>query len=392
MIIRSKKVLVNDKFIPANIEIKGKIIESIKPYDSVKEAIDVGENLVLPGIVDLHSDALEKEIEPRPNANFPLAFAFKNLDKKLAMAGITTMYHAIGFEENPSKHRNSKLAREQIELLTKMQRSNEFLVDNLIHARFEISSLESLDDLYECFKSNLIDILSIMDHTPGQGQFKSIESLANYYRKHHGWSEDTINELMQKRIKEKDWECINTLLQKAKEKHIALLSHDDDCKEKLDMLIEWGIRISEFPLSLEVAKYAKLKGSITGMGAPNVVRGGSQSGNVSAQDLIKEGACSYLCSDYHPSSMLLSAFIVAKNNAHIPLEKAYAMISSTPAKAVGLNDRGEIKEGKNADILVVKEGEIPEVLWCIKNGKSVYSILDFKIKDFKVDSKPCKIA
>lgn len=382
MILRSQKVLVGEEFIPANIEIEGQLIKSIKPYDKNVEAVDVGDHIISAGIVDLHSDALEKEIEPRPNANFPLPFAFKNLDKKLAMAGITTMFHAIGFEENPSKHRNAKLAREQIELMCAMQKNSDFLVDNFIHARFELSSLESLEELYFCLDNNLINILSIMDHTPGQGQFKTIESLANYYRKHHGWSEELVGELLQKRNQEKDWQSINTLLNRAKGKNIALLSHDDDCKEKLDMLIEWGIHISEFPLSLEVAKYAMQKGSITGMGAPNVVRGGSQSGNVSAQDLIKEGACGYLCSDYHPNSMLLSVFEVAKKNPHIPLAKAFSMITKTPAQSVGLKDRGEIKEGLKADILVVRDSSIPEVLWCIKNGKSVYSIIDFEVQNW----------
>lgn len=165
------------------------------------------------------------------------------------------------------------------------------------------------------------------------------------------------------------------MLQRAKAKHIALLSHDDDCKQKLDTLLSLGIHISEFPLSLEVAQYALSKGSITGMGAPNVVRGGSQSGNVSAQDLIKEGACSYLCSDYHPNSMLLAVFEIAKNNPHIPLAQAFAMVTTTPARSVGLENKGELKEGFKADILVIDDSYIPEVCVCIKNGRSVYSNL-----------------
>lgn len=379
MIIRSQKVLINEEFIPATLHIHNGKIEHIWGYECGKEAIDMGQCLITAGIVDLHSDALEKEIEPRPNARFPLEFACKNLDKKLAMAGITTMYHAIGFEENPSKHRNAKLAREQIETLSAMQARHVFLVDNFIHARFEISSLESLDELYSCLDRNLIHILSIMDHTPGQGQFKTIESLANYYRKHHGWSETHVQELLDKRAQAKDWAVLKELLNKAKAKQIALLSHDDDCAQKLDTLLELGIHISEFPLSLEVAQYALSKGSITGMGAPNVVRGGSQSGNVSAQDLIKEGACSYLCSDYHPSSMLLAVFEIAKNNPHIPLAKAFSMITKTPAKSIGLHDRGEIKEGYKADLLIIDDSYIPEVLWCIKNGRSVYSTLELSL-------------
>ncbi len=376
MILQSKKVLINDEFIPANVEVKNGLISKISPYSDVVGAICLDDYLIAPGIIDLHSDALEKEIEPRPNAHFPINFAIRNLDRKISMAGITTMFHAIGFEENPSKHRNARLAREQIESLYTLQNHNELLVDNLIHARFEISSTESLDDLYICINNGFVDILSIMDHTPGQGQFKTAESLANYYKKHSGWNDEQVQALLDKKMRDKDWDLLQKLLVDAKAKNITLLSHDDDCTQKLDMLLDLGIHISEFPLSLEVAKYALQKGSITGMGAPNVVRGGSQSGNVAAIDLIKEGACSYLCSDYHPNSMLLALFEIEKQ-ANIPLAKAFNMITKTPALSIGLNDRGELKEGNKADIIVIKEAEIPEVVWCIKNGSSAYSNLDF---------------
>lgn len=126
MILQSKRVLIDSEFIPASVHIENGIITKITAYNSVSEAIDMGDLLVTPGIIDLHSDALEKEIEPRPNAHFPLEFACRNLDRKLAMAGIMTMYHAIGFEENPNKHRNAKLAREQIETLSSMQEKISF--------------------------------------------------------------------------------------------------------------------------------------------------------------------------------------------------------------------------------------------------------------------------
>ncbi|WP_395003179.1 alpha-D-ribose 1-methylphosphonate 5-triphosphate diphosphatase [uncultured Helicobacter sp.] len=379
MKIRSQKVLIKESFTPADIVIENGYITEIAPYGSVggsgsgSECRDLGDLLVMPGIIDLHSDALEKEIEPRPNAHFPLEFAIKNLDKKLAAAGITTMFHAIGFEENPSKHRNSKLAKHQIEEF--ITHRDSLLVDNRIHARFEISSVESLPDLYECLNKGWVDILSIMDHTPGQGQFKSIEAFSQYYAKHHGFSESEIAAMIDKKGVQKDMQALEELLSVAREKHIALLSHDDDCKNKLDKLHSWGVKLSEFPLSLEVAQYALSLGLITGMGAPNVVRGGSQSGNVAAMDLIKEGACSYLCSDYHPHSMLYAAFKIARENPHIPLAKAFSMITATPAKAIGLEDRGALAVGKRADIIVVREAEFPEVVWSVRGGQNIYYAL-----------------
>ena len=165
---------------------------------------------------------------------------------------------------------------------------------------------------------------------------------------------------------------INELISFVREKNITLLSHDDDCVEKLDSLLKLGVKISEFPLSLEVAKYAVDKGIATGMGAPNIVRGGSQSGNIAAIDLVKEGVCKYLCSDYHPTSMLQAIYRMEKD-ANLDLAKGFSMITSTPAKYANLEDRGEIKEGKKADIIVIDDSNIPKVILTIKDGESIYN-------------------
>lgn len=148
---------------------------------------------------------------------------------------------------------------------------------------------------------------------------------------------------------------------------------------KLDGLLNLGVQISEFPLSLEVAKYAVSKAIATGMGAPNIVRGGSQGGNIAAIDLVKEGVCKYLCSDYHPTSMLQAVYKM-KQDANLDLAKGFSMITSTPAKYANLEDRGEIKEGKRADIIVIDDSYIPKVILTIKDGESIYNA----IKGFKL--------
>jgi alpha-D-ribose 1-methylphosphonate 5-triphosphate diphosphatase len=371
-IIRSTNVLVDEKFTSADIVIQGDRITAIKPYKSLDIAIDLGERRVVSGFVDLHGDAIEKEIEPRPGARFPTSMAVVELDKKLSMAGITTMYHAIGFnDEELRKGRGTEQSKSLIEEIYEANKEH-LGVDNLIHARFEITSESSIPTVKNLIENKKINMLSIMDHSPGQGQFKTLEAWKNYFLKTYTINEDEVEQyLADKNAKDKN-SIVQDLVIFSINHNLPVLSHDDDCLEKLNILKALGVTFSEFPLSLEVAKNAKQMGIKTGMGAPNVVRGGSQSGNIAARELIKEGVCDYLCSDYHPSSMLLSPYRL-KEDIGLPLEKGFAMISQTPAQLAGLSDRGELKEGFFADIVVIDESHFPKVVLTFKDGKVVYN-------------------
>ncbi len=376
-ILRSKNVLINEEFVPADVVIKGEFIERIDEYGKNEVAVDLGEKKIAPGIVDLHSDAIEKEIEPRPNATFPVELAVAELDKKLSMAGVTTMFHAIGFEENPKKKRSIDLAISQIEEINNAN-DKHLGVDNYVHARFELSCDEAVEPIKEVISKGMVKMVSLMDHSPGQGQFKSLESFKTYYGSYYDLNDEQIQEVVDKKLNKND-EKINDLISYAKEHNLTLLSHDDDCIEKLDGLLDLGVQISEFPLDLEVAKYAVSKGIATGMGAPNIVRGGSQSGNIAAIELVKEGVCKYLCSDYHPTSMLQAVYRM-KEDANLDIAKGFSMVTSTPAAYANLEDRGEIKEGKRADIIVVDDTHIPKVVLTLKDGDSIYNgIRGFKL-------------
>ncbi|WP_417328541.1 alpha-D-ribose 1-methylphosphonate 5-triphosphate diphosphatase [Halarcobacter sp.] len=376
-ILRSKNVLINEEFVPADVVIKGEFIERIDKYGKNEVAVDLGDKKIAPGIVDLHSDAIEKEIEPRPNATFPVELAVAELDKKLSMAGVTTMFHAIGFEENPKKKRSIDLAISQIEKINKAN-DKHLGVDNYVHARFELSCDEAVEPIKEVISKGMVKLVSLMDHSPGQGQFKSLESFKTYYESYYDLNDDEIQKVIDKKIN-KNEDKINELIAYTKEHNLTLLSHDDDCIEKLDGLLDLGVQISEFPLDLEVAKYAVSKGIATGMGAPNIVRGGSQSGNIAAIDLVKEGVCKYLCSDYHPTSMLQAVYRM-KEDANLDIAKGFSMVTSTPARYANLEDRGEIKEGKRADIIVVDDTHIPKVVLTLKDGDSIYNgIRGFKL-------------
>jgi alpha-D-ribose 1-methylphosphonate 5-triphosphate diphosphatase len=378
-IIRSANVLIDGKFQGADIVIQGEKITAVCPYKSVDIAIDLGERRIVPGFVDLHGDAIEKELEPRPGAKFPTKMAVIELDKKLSMAGVTSMYHAIGFnDEELSKGRGTEQSKELIEEIYQANKSH-LGVDNLVHVRFEITSESSLETIKNLISKKKVDMLSIMDHSPGQGQFKTMEAWKKYHLSAYSIDDADVEEYIEKKLSKDKVGIVEDLVKFGLENDIPVLSHDDDCEDKLNTLKALGVSFSEFPLSIEVAQKAKDLGISTGMGAPNVVRGGSQSGNIAAKELIKKGVCDYLCSDYHPASLLLSPYRL-KEDVNLELEKGFAMISSTPARLANLQDRGEIQEGKLADIVVIDESHFPKVVLTLKNGEVVYNgIRGFKI-------------
>jgi alpha-D-ribose 1-methylphosphonate 5-triphosphate diphosphatase len=374
MVLRSERVFTQGKIQPADLVIEHDCITEVAPYQSIGQAYNLGDRLVVPGFVDLHSDAVEKEVEPRPGASFPVDNALVELDKKLAMSGITTMFHAIAFnEESLCGLRGNNNAALLIEAIW---RGNQHLlsIDNLVHARYEVTSFTSVKILKKLMEQGMIQIFSFMDHTPGQGQFKSLEKWREYHKPVFELTDEAVEHIITTQLDKKKI-CMDYLVelsQVAKENGILLASHDDDTPAKIDLMDGLGVTIAEFPLCLKTASHARKHGMATGMGAPNIVRGQSQSGNISARLLVEHNLCDFLCSDYHPSSMLQGVYTMIREAGLTP-EQAFAYVSTTPAAIAGLTDRGEIAPGKLADILVIEDNMVPKVVMTLKSGKPVYS-------------------
>ncbi len=373
-VLRSERVLTDGDIRPADIIVTHGMIEEVTEYKSQTIGYDVGSSLVMPGFVDLHSDAVEKEIEPRPGAHFPINSALVELDKKLAMSGITTMCHAVGFNDAAlTGYRATETAAQVIRMIHETN-GEQLSVDNLVHARFEITSFESIETIKKLIDEQCIHLLSIMDHTPGQGQFKSIETWKKFHLPVYEISETDADEIIRakQRGKERSFAVVQDLLNYGLDHKLILLSHDDDTRQKINFVKELGVTISEFPLDIDVAGYAKSNNIATGMGAPNVVRGQSQSGNVSARELIQENVCDFLCSDYHPSSMLQAPYVIHKE-MNLPLNQCFDMVTSNPAQLTGMSDRGELAAGRIADIIVVEDQLVPKVILTLKEGTAVYN-------------------
>ncbi len=375
-VLRSQRILTEGAIIPGDIVIEHDYIVALLPHGTAEAAADLGSRLLVPGFVDLHSDAVEKEIEPRPGAAFPMENALVELDKKLAMAGITTMFHAIAFNNDALVGlRGHENAARLIELLYRANKEM-LAVDNLIHARFEITSFSSAPILMKFIDMGLIRLLSFMDHSPGQGQFKSLEKWKEFHVPVYELNDGQVAAILDEQRHKRNLcgDVLQELARCAAAGGILMASHDDDTPAKIEQMIELGVAISEFPLCLETARYARSKKMITGMGAPNVVRGRSQSGNISARLLVENDLCDFLCSDYHPSSMLQAVYTI-KEQVGTDLATAFDFVSATPAGAAGLDDRGAIAAGKLADIVVIEDQLVPRVVMTFKSGKPIYSSL-----------------
>ncbi len=330
---------------------------------------------VLPGFIDMHSDAIEKEIEPRPGAIFPIDVAVFELDKKLASCGVTTIYHSISFAESELGSRSNKRASEISWKITDLARSMK--VHTKIHARYEITDIDAFPFLEALAKESKLDLLSVMDHTPGQGQFKEIITFKNYYGSVYRQSEEELEQLIAKKINAKKVFSdanLKAVISLCRNSRIPLASHDDDTPEKIRWLKNQGITISEFPVTMDAARAAKHHDLAVCFGAPNILRGNSQTGNLSARQAITEGYGDIICSDYSPMSMLHAVMALMRCGLK-PLHEAVNMASLNPAEALGISDRtGSVEEGKAADLVLVNaSGEVPLVMKTFVSGKEVYS-------------------
>jgi alpha-D-ribose 1-methylphosphonate 5-triphosphate diphosphatase len=338
--------------------------------------VDASDLWVLPGFIDLHSDAIEKSIQPRPRAQLPMEIALTELDKTLAACGITTMHHCISFtgrEDNELRYftRAAELVRQVKALAPQM------LVRTCIHARYEILENEAIELLADLMREGHLDLLSLMDHTPGQGQFRNVDYLYEYYTKASHLSREQVDEMVERRIALKDGfddGHIRELVQQCLSQSIPVASHDDDTEAKVEWVRAMGVQISEFPVTLVAAQTARSLGMKILMGAPNIIFGRSLSDNLSGRDAIAADCCDLIGSDYSPSSLLHAVFKLHQLDMGT-LPELVSMISHQPASVIGQDHRiGSIDTGKQADLVLVDtQGHAPRVLHTFVAGRQVYA-------------------
>lgn len=384
LIVKGGRVVLPHEVIEADVIAEGGRIAAIgSGFARMAEAgdtvLDAEGRWVLPGLVDIHCDAIEKETEPRPNTLFPMAMAFLQFEKKLAGHGITTMLHSLSLGVGLSL-RGEHLVSEMIGLIRSF-REERAMIRHGIHLRYEVSHLTGMALARRLIEERAIDYLSLMDHAPGIGQYLRPGAFQRYVMKNQGVNVEEVAQIveeLQERRGRIDWNVLRSLTAYARERGVAVGSHDDDSRETVDRSLGFHAGISEFPLDLDTARYASERGMGVCVGAPNVVRGGSHDGNLNAAEAVKEGAAGILCSDYHPASLLQAVFDLERQG--VPLESAAAMATLHPAQAVGRGrDVGSLEPGKAADLIVVRKWkDIPLVAATVVGGTVVYEARDFQ--------------
>jgi len=314
--------------------------------------VDLKGCLLTPGLIDLHCDALEKEAEPRPGVHFPFEFASALADKRNAVAGITTVYHALSFANHELGVRNNTVAADLARAMARHQASA--MVDNRVHARYEVTDETAPEILNGLLAEGALQMLSFMDHSPGQGQFRDVEAYRNYLAKTYKTTSDDVDAILdhKRNAARGAMARMERLAEQASHYKVPLASHDDDSPEKVAVLKGLGARISEFPINLETAVAARESGLSTLFGAPNILRNASQSGNMKAIEAIREQVADCLCGDYSPAA-LLPAVLHLVDAGQLSLPEAFALVTRNPARAAGLEDRGVIAPGKRADLIAI---------------------------------------
>lgn len=324
------------------------------------KVIDAKGGFVSPGFIDIHSDYIETMAAPRPNSLIDLNITLKETEKVLMNNGITTMYHSLSFYKDDcfgnKEIRKPENVRKFIELISESH-DEEHLIRHRFHARFEIDNIDEIYALKEYIKEDKVHLISFMDHTPGQGQYRNLEIYKHTLKGYENLTDSDVDGIIEKqKSKERmTLDNIKEVVLLAREKNISVASHDDDTEFKLKVNKDLGINISEFPITMEVAAKAKKMGMSTIAGATNVLLGGSHSGNLSAQEAVSEGLIDVLCSDYYPASLLYSIFILNEKH-NLDLCEMFKLVTLNPAKTVGMDGIiGSIEEGKKGDVLIIEK-------------------------------------
>ncbi|PIC64140.1 alpha-D-ribose 1-methylphosphonate 5-triphosphate diphosphatase [Sporosarcina sp. P13] len=364
-VIHNGKVITEHEILEGfAVVIKGEYIQKVIPQEEVlnvqgAQLIDARGGFISPGFIDIHSDYIETIASPRPSCMMDFDMSLREAEKILISHGITTMYHSLSFYgEDVFTHKamhDPKNLQRMIDAIDATHK-NSHLIRHRLHARFEIDNMDGVPSLIKNMEDNKVHLLSFMDHTPGQGQYRNLEVYRETLKGYRDISDADVNVLIAERQQTKclTIEQIKELAEIATKNGIAIASHDDDNIQKVVLVKSFGTTISEFPITLEVAMKAKELGLYTIAGAPNVLLGGSHSGNLSATEAISYGCVDILCSDYYPAGLLHAIFALHEQHDN-DLHNMFMMVTLNPAKAVHIDDEfGSIKAGKKADLLIIE--------------------------------------
>jgi alpha-D-ribose 1-methylphosphonate 5-triphosphate diphosphatase len=363
------QVVTPDAVIDGGVRVEGERITAVGDIDADADTvIEADGRLVLPGLVDIHGDDIEQHLRPRSGARMEIPTALVSADRANIAAGITTKFHAVSFELDEEEGRSPRLAAALTDAITT---ATDLLIDHRLHARCEVTQKRCVEAVLDVVDSGDADLVSVMSHVPGKGQFRDVEAFRSYYENADDRTAEEAEELIDRRTGIPMAEIrtrIDRVVDRAHDAGAVTASHDDENPTEVERLAESGVDITEYPITLATAERATELGMTTAMGAPNLVRGGSQWGNLATVDAVDAGVVDALVADYHPPSLLAAVFV----DTGEPLPERVRRVSATPADAAGFADRGRLEPDRQADIVVVDRDPTPTVTSALVAGRPVY--------------------
>jgi alpha-D-ribose 1-methylphosphonate 5-triphosphate diphosphatase len=370
-ILTNAEIVLEAEVMHGTIVVADGHIRAIDPGNTgVTGAIDCEGDFVMPGLIELHTDNLERHIEPRPGVDWPHAAGILAHDGELASTGITTVFDAlrVGSIHSGGKGNYGKYARQVASEIMALRDKGALRINHYIHLRAEICSETLIEEMEEFGPEDRIGIVSLMDHTPGQRQFRDISKLKQYVAKKRSMTDDEFEDHVSRLLELQRIHGPRHETEAVAHAHrmgAVLASHDDTTHEHVGVSARHGIHLAEFPTTREAAEACHAHGIQVMMGAPNLIRGGSHSGNVAAHELAEAGLLDIVSSDYVPSALMSSAFLLADVWDDLP--GAIRCVTSNPARAAKLEDRGRVALGLHGDLVRVGRVDGTPVVrgvWC----------------------------
>jgi alpha-D-ribose 1-methylphosphonate 5-triphosphate diphosphatase len=357
LVLRNARLVTREECALGSLRVEaGRITDVDAGRTSGPGGVDCEGDWLMPGLVELHTDVLERHAFPRPGVRWPEQAAVVAFDAQLAAAGITTSFDGLAIGYVIDTGQRPRDPRPLAEAIRATQARGLLRAEHFLHVRCEVGTAEVLGDFEPFVDDPLVRLVSLMDHTPGQRQFVSLDKYREYYRGKYGLSEAQLGALIDsRRADQLTYAAYHRaeITRRCHARGLTLVSHDDATVAHVEEAAKIGTTIAEFPTTLEAARAARAYGLAVLAGAPNVICGGSHSGNVAAAALAREGLLDILSSDYVPAS-LLHAAVLLHTQLGWSLPAAVAAVTATPAERAGLEDRGELAPGHRGDLVRVR--------------------------------------
>lgn len=369
-------IVLGDEVITGSVLVRDGVIAGIDA-GSTAHGEDLEGDYLIPGLVELHTDHFENHYRPRPSVTWEAIAALQSHDVQIAGAGITTVFDAVRIGSDPEVgYDMAGDIRAMIGAVAAADQDDRLRADHRIHLRCELPTPDAAQHFEEHHANPIVGLASLMDHTPGQRQYTTLDHYIHYYQKKLRLSDAEMAQFIADRQAEHDLYSDKNraaILKLGRDIGLAFASHDDATASHVEEAVRDGMSIAEFPTTMDAAQASHSAGLAVLMGAPNVVRGKSHNGNISATELARAGVLDVLSSDYVPFALLYAAFLLPERAENVTLATSIGMVSRRPAESAGLDDRGEIAIGKRADLVRVRRrpGDVPVVRSVWRQGKRV---------------------